>query len=115
MFQKIQVIGHVGSDPIQRETPTGKSVTNFTLAVNERFGQEERTTWYKVAAWNGLADVVSQYVHKGKLLFIEGRPSVESWTNDEGQSFARLVITAQELRLLSKAEPAGTAVDDIPV
>ena len=111
MFQKIQAIGYAGSDPIQRETANGHVVTNFSLAVNEKIGDTERTTWYTVTTWKALAQVASEYVHKGKLVFIEGRPSLESWTGDDGAARARLVITANEMRLLSKAE---TMADEIP-
>ena len=100
MFQEITVIGNAGQDPRANVTTTGKDVANFTIAVNEKHGENEKTTWFKVAAWNGLAKVVAEHVKKGRQLFVQGRVSLETWTDESGQLRADMVITADTIKFL---------------
>ena len=69
-LNKMIVIGNVGSDPEMRYTPNGSAVTNFSVAANRRYTtaegeQREETEWFRVAAWNRLAETCNQYVTKG--------------------------------------------------
>ena len=71
MFQQTIIIGNVGSDPELRYTAAGEPVANFSVATTERWksqdGQtQERTTWFRVAAWNKLAETCNQYLRKGR-------------------------------------------------
>lgn len=102
-YQSITIVGNVGRDPEMRYTPTGKAVTNFSVAVNERRGEEDVATWFKVTCWNGLAETVNQYLMKGSLVLVEGRISVESWSDRNGRPQSTLTITANTVRFLSRA------------
>ena len=113
-FHKITVVGNVGSEVSERVTATGKEVANFSLAVNERYGEAERTTWYKVTAWEGLSRIVAEHVQKGRLLLVEGTPAVEAWRDADGKPRAQMVITARELRFLG-AKPDTAEEEEIPV
>lgn len=77
MFQKIIVAGNVGADPETRLMPDGSQVTNFSVAVNRRWGsgsdRQEETTWFRVSAWGRQAEVVEQYVRRGMKVLVEGR------------------------------------------
>lgn len=68
MFQQTIAIGNLGNDPEARCTPTGKWVTHFNLAVNERYGERETTTWFRVEAWGKLGELCQQYLAKGRLV-----------------------------------------------
>ena len=114
-YHKITVIGHAGSEPDQQVTATGKNVANFPLYVNERFGDNERTIRYKVKAWNNLSQVVTEHLHKGQLLVVEGTPSIETWQGAEGEPRAQMVVTAQTLRFLGPKSNASTDDEDMPV
>lgn len=84
-FHQITVLGHVGRDPELTVTPDGTPLTKFTMAVTEKFGQEETTTWYNCTAWRGLAEVIEKYVQKGQMILVIGRPQVRQYTTKDGR------------------------------
>lgn len=98
-YQSTVITGHVGGEVTVNNLDKSK-VANFSVAVNERFGNTERTTWFQVAVWDALADIASQHIAKGRLVLIEGRISVNTWQNKAGETKCDLVLTAQRLRLL---------------
>ena len=87
-LNKVMLIGNVGAEPEIRTTAGGKKVAKLSLATsrtyNDRSGQQqEKTEWHRLTAWERLAEIIEQYVHKGDRLYIEG--SIEySQTEDEG-------------------------------
>ena len=117
MFEKHILVGNLGQDPEMRYTPTGKPVCNLSLAVNRRWtdpqGQtHDEATWYRVTAWDKLAELASEYCFKGQLILVEGdRIKVNTYTNREGKPAASIELTANVIRFLSKREgqtaPAG--------
>ena len=77
MYQKLTLVGHLGGNPEMRYLPDGTAVTNFSVAVNnnhtDRNGQKvEQTTWFRVSAWNNLAENVNQYLSRGSKVLVEG-------------------------------------------
>jgi single-strand DNA-binding protein len=119
MFQQTIVVGYVGSDPELRYTAAGKPVANFSVAVNERWksqdGQlQERTTWFRVATWDKLAETCSQYVTKGKQVMVIGRVSAHAYIAADNAPKAMIDVTASTVRFLGpagngKAEPSPFA------
>ena len=74
---KVQLIGRLGQDPEIRTLENGKKVAHFNLATNESYKNGEgtrieETTWHTIVAWNGLADLSSRFLSKGKEVCIEG-------------------------------------------
>ena len=109
MFQQTIVIGNVGNDPELRYTASGVPVANFSVAANERWksqdGQpQERTTWFRVAAWNKLAENCNQYLHKGSKVMVIGRVSAHAYIAADNAPKATIEVTATTVRFLS---PAG--------
>ena len=87
MYQKLILVGNLGSDPEMRYMPDGTAVTNFSVACNRRWtskdGQpQEETTWFRVAAWNKQAENCNQYLSRGRKVMVEGRliPDKETGT-----------------------------------
>ena len=106
-MHKILVIGNVGSDPEMRYTPNGSAVTSFSVATNRRYTtsageQKEETEWFKVSAWNKLAETCNQYVVKGMKVYVEGRVSSSAWTDKEGQSRSSLEINCSDVQFLTR-------------
>ena len=100
---KLQIIGNLGADCIQKEV-NGKTVINFNVAHTEKFKDaqgnlKERTTWVNCAYWTDRT-AVAQYLLRGKQIFAEGTPEVESYTNKEGQPAVTLRMRVQNLQLL---------------
>ncbi|MFO7917478.1 MAG: single-stranded DNA-binding protein [Anaerolineae bacterium] len=106
MYQKVIIIGNLGSDPEMRYTPDGTPVTNFSVATNRRWtdsdGQtQERTVWFRVTAWRRLAETCNQYLSKGRQVFVEGRlRTPEPYQGRDGQWRASLEVTARNVRFL---------------
>ena len=100
---KLQIIGNLGADCIQKEI-NGKNVINFNVAHSEKFKDaqgnlKEKTVWANCAYWTDRT-AVAQYLLKGKTVFVEGTPEVETYTNREGTFAATLRVRVQNLQLL---------------
>ena len=113
---KVQLIGRLGQDPDIRTLESGKKVVHFTMATNENYKsadgtKTEETTWHSIVAWNGLAELASKYLKKGREVCIEGRISYRSYTDKNGVPKSVTEIVASDLVLLS---PGGMAKEDLP-
>lgn len=100
---KLQIIGNLGKDCIVNEV-SGKTVINFSVAHTERYkdaqgNQKERTTWVECAYWTDKT-AISPYLKKGTMVFVEGSPSADPYTNKEGQAAATLRLRVQTVQLL---------------
>jgi single-strand DNA-binding protein len=88
-LNKVILIGNVGRDPEVRYLPSGDAVANFSLATTETWkdkqgGKQERTEWHNVSVFGKLAEIVRDYVTKGKQVYLEGSIATEEWTDKEG-------------------------------
>jgi single-strand DNA-binding protein len=107
------IIGNLGRDPEMRYTPQGTAVTSFSVAVSRSFNsrdgeQQEETDWFRVTAWNKLAEICNQYLTKGQRVYVEGRVSMRMWDGNDGQKHGSLELTATDLMMLSaKGEAVG--------
>jgi single-strand DNA-binding protein len=99
-YQNTLIIGNVGGEVTLRTTTTGKQVANFSVAVNERFGDQEQTTWFQVVTWEQLAQIAADHIDKGQLLLVEGRVSASTWTDQNGGVQVALKLTARNIRFL---------------
>ena len=118
MLNKMTVIGNVGSDPEMRYTPSGVPVTSFTVATNYRYNtregeSREETEWFRVVAWNRLAEVCNQYVTKGMRVYAEGRLKSDTWVGNDGQTRFRNEINANTVKFLDRASDRGGARDSL--
>ena len=110
MYNKITIIGNLGTDPEMRYTPSGSAVTSFRIAVNRTYTtasgeRREDTEWFTVNAWNQLAEQVNQYLTKGRQVYVEGRLNSRTWTGQDGQQRFNNEITANQVVFLSGGGP----------
>lgn len=119
MYQKLIIAGHVGSIE-QRYTPEGKAVTTFSLAASTR---KDETVWFRVTAWDKLAETAYQYVRKGSKVLVEGRLRADSSGNPnvfqrkDGTYGASFEVTADNVRFVGSKERDDAADDysaDVP-
>jgi len=121
MYETHTIVGYVGNKPQLRLLSDGTAVTNINVAVNRRWTdnngqQQERTTWYRVACWRKLGEVVSKYVDKGKLVLVTGNQlQTSTYTAQDGSTRATLELTADTVRFLSGPDESGDADDDLPI
>ena len=128
MYQKLVIVGNLGTDPEMRYTPSGQAVTNFSVATNRRYtssdgNQVDETTWFRVSVWGKQAESTNQYLKKGNKVLVEGRlnPDRETggprlWTRQDGTSAASFEMTAETVRFLTpRAESeSGYSTDAAP-
>jgi len=106
MINKVTLIGHLGADPELRYTPSGTAVCKLRLATTERYTdkageKQERTEWHRVTAWGKLAEICGQYLHKGRLIFIEGRLRNDTWEQDGVKRYSYEIV-ADEMKMLGR-------------
>jgi single-strand DNA-binding protein len=117
-LNRVQLIGYLGKDPESRFTPTGKKVAHFSLAVTQRWktGGEtkEYTEWVTVEAWGGLGEICQKYLHKGSLVYLEGRLKTDKYEEKgETKYFTKIVaLTLQMLDRKSTEEPVMTVDEE---
>ena len=112
MLNKILVIGNVGRDPEMRYTPNGNAVTSFSVAVNRRYtppnGEpQEETEWFRVTAWNRLAEQCNNYVTRGRKVYVEGRLKSSTWVGQDGQTRFTNEIIANTVTFLGSPQGGG--------
>lgn len=105
-FNKIILVGNLGRDPELRYTPQGVAVCDFSMATNERkrdkSGEyQDVPTWFRVTLWRNQAENAAKYLKKGNPVYIEGRLSLEEWTDRDGNSRQTLAVQATEMHFLS--------------
>jgi single-strand DNA-binding protein len=112
-YQKLLLVGNLGSDPEMRYTPSGQAVTNFSLAVNNNWTDQstgevhETTAWYRISVWGKQAETVNQYLSKGRQVLVEGRLTFDNetggpriWTDTNGKARASFEVNAFDVRFL---------------
>ncbi len=116
-FNKIILIGNLGRDPELRYTPQGTPVCSFTMATNEkrkdRSGEnQDVTTWFRVTFWGRQAETASQFLTKGKPIYVEGRLRIEEWNDRDGKPRYTLEVHATDMQFIgqrSAESGAGTS------
>ncbi|MDX1613311.1 MAG: single-stranded DNA-binding protein [Candidatus Promineifilaceae bacterium] len=113
MYQKIIIVGNLGTDPEMRYMPDGTAVTNFSVATNRRWTDRnsgeprEETTWFRVSVWRRQAETANQYLSKGRRVLIEGRlrpdpqtGSPRTFQRQDGTVGASYDLTADSVQFL---------------
>jgi single-strand DNA-binding protein len=104
------LIGNAGKDAELRYMASGTPQCKFSLAVNNRRRNqqtnewEDNTEWFNILIWGDTAERVSQYITKGKQLYIEGRLQTRSWDGDDGQKHYMTEVVANTVQLLGSRE-----------
>jgi single-strand DNA-binding protein len=103
-YNRIVLVGRLTRDPELRATPDGISVVRFRLAVNRsaRTGEEQQTDFFDIVAFRQLADTVANYMTKGKLVLVEGKLHMRSYTDREGNRRTAYEIVADTVRFLER-------------
>jgi single-strand DNA-binding protein len=103
---KVILVGNCGKDPEIRYLPSGQAVANISIATTSRRKDKqsgeniETTEWHRVTFYDKLAEIVGEYVKKGKPLYVEGRLKYGKFTNKDGQEQNTCDIIATEMQLL---------------
>ena len=120
-LNRVQLIGRLGKDPESRFTPTGKKVAHFSVAVSERWKSaegesKENTEWVNIEAWGRLGEICQQYLHKGSLVYIEGRLKTDKFEDKGGETKYYTKVVALSMQMLDRKpeEEPVAAVEEAP-
>ena len=102
---KVSIIGNLGRDAELRYLPSGLAVLDFSIAANERWTdrngqQQENTTWFRISVFGKQADVLKQYLTRGKQVYIDGRLRMNEYTDRNGEKRFSLDVKADTVQLL---------------
>jgi len=105
MLNKITLIGRMGGDPEVRYTQSGKAVANFSLATDETYknaaGEKVKDTeWFKLVLWDKVAEIAQQYLHKGDLIYVDGKVKSRQWEDNQGQTRTSVEVVVAQLKML---------------
>jgi single-strand DNA-binding protein len=114
-LNRVQLIGYLGRDPESKYTPTGKRVTDFPIAITNRWKGEdgepkEYTEWVHIEAWGRLAETCHEYLAKGSLVYVEGRLKTDRY-EDQGEHRYFTKVISQSVQFLSD-RPVDHSLDD---
>ncbi len=114
MVNKVLLIGHLAADPDVKATPGGTYVAKMRLATNTYAGKDdegkakERTEFHNLVAFGKLAEFAGQHLHKGRLIYADGRLQTSSWDDASGQKRYRTEVVVDEIRFVGP-KPAEAA------
>lgn len=111
-LNKVMLIGNVGNEPEIRTTASGKRVAKLSLATSWGTGDKEKTNWHRITAWERIAEIIEQYVHKGDRVYVEGSIEYSTTEDENGKPRYWTDIVVRELLMLSS--PSGNGEEDEP-
>jgi single-strand DNA-binding protein len=103
---KVILVGNLGNDPDTRYTPSGAAITTISIATSESWtdkqtGQkQERTEWHKVTFFGRLAEIASEYLKKGRQVYVEGSLRTDKYTDKQGVERYSTGVIANEMQML---------------
>ncbi|HEY6214187.1 MAG TPA: single-stranded DNA-binding protein [Vicinamibacterales bacterium] len=114
---KVILVGNLGRDAELRYTPGGAAVAKFSLATtetwNDKSGQkQERTEWHNIDIWGKQAETLTEYLRKGKQVYVEGRLQTDEYTDKEGVKRKSTKIRGDRIVLLGGGGRGGYARDE---
>jgi single-strand DNA-binding protein len=106
-LNKVMLIGRVVKKPEMRSTPSGQNVSSFSVVTNrmwtDKNGQkQEKAEFHNIVAWGRLSDIASQYLDKGKKIYVEGHLQTRDWEGQDGNKRYRTEIVADNFIMLDK-------------
>lgn len=109
---KVMLIGNLGKDPDVQVLEGNIAVAKFPLATTESYKDKtgklmSQTEWHMVVLWRGLAELSHKYLHKGSLVYIEGRLKTRTWDDKDGNKKFATEIVGENLIMLDKRGEGG--------
>lgn len=110
-LNRVQLIGNLTRDPELRYTPNGTAVCSFGLATGRSWTTEsgekrEETEFHRIVSWNKLAELCSQFLVKGRKVYVEGRLQTRNWTGQDGNQRTTTEIVINDMILLDSKRPS---------
>lgn len=118
-LNRVQLIGNLTRDPELRYTPNGNAVVTFSLATNRSWTTDsgekrEEVDFHRIVAWNKLAELCSQFLTKGRKVYVEGRLSTRNWTAQDGSQKSTTEVIIDDMILLDSKGGAQASHGEEP-
>ena len=117
---KAIIVGRLGKDPEVRVLENGVAVASFSIATSETYkdkttGERKETPaeWHNIVLWRRLAEVASKYLHKGDLVYIEGKLRTRSWEKDNVKHYTTEIV-GETMNMLSSKSATENAASPLP-
>ena len=109
---KVMLVGHLGRNAELRYTPGGDAVATLSVATSESWkdkqgAKKEKTEWHRVVVWGKTAEALSEYLTKGKLVYVDGRLQTRQWDDKDGNKRYTTEIRCDRLTMLSSQSGSG--------
>jgi single-strand DNA-binding protein len=107
-LNRVQLIGNLTRDPELRYTPQGTAVCSFSIATNRSWTtdsgeKKDEADFHRIVAWNKLAELCSQFLTKGRKVYVEGRLSTRNWTGQDGSQRSTTEVIISDMILLDSS------------
>ncbi len=111
---RVIIVGHLGSDPESRYTPSGAATTSFSLATNETWRDsngelQEHTEWHRCVLFGKSAEMAKEYLKKGQMVYVEGNLRTRSWEDKEGLQRSTTEVRCNMFTMLGRKMSEGTS------
>lgn len=112
-LNKVMLMGNITRDPEVRYTPKGTAVTDIALAINRSYSTDdgerrEETTYVDVTYWGRQAEIIGEYMKKGRPIYVEGRLQLDQWEDKAtGQNRSRLKVVGDNFQFLGSRDDSG--------
>ena len=109
-LNKVMLIGNLGQDPEVRETQSGQTVTNVSLATSEQWTdkntgeKKEQTEWHRLVFWGKVAEIAGEYLSKGSKIFVEGQLQTRQWEDKAGATRYTTEVRVRDMQMLSYSD-----------
>jgi len=113
-YINVTVVGALGRDPEVKSTPSGKKVANFSVAVDQGFGDAKKTEWVNVVVWEKLAELAERFLKKGKTIALSGTLQTRSWDKDGVKQYRTEVVARDITFLDGGSKPEGSSRTTAP-
>ena len=115
---KVILVGNLGQDPELKNTPSGQSVCNFSLATNEVYKnkageKQERVEWHRIVVWGPQAESCHKYLRKGSSAYIEGRNQTRQWDDKDGNKRYTTEVVGDRVVFLGAKDAGGAPVESV--
>ena len=117
-LNKVMILGRVGRDPELKQTKSDTALTVFSVATTESYkdragNKKEETEWHKIVCWGKTAEIVAKYLHKGDLVYVEGKIHTDSYEKD-GEKRYQTQIVARDVKFLTPKNRGGDSSANAP-
>lgn len=118
-LNKVQLIGNLTRDPELRYTPAGTAVCSFSIATNRVWttqsgDKKEEADFHRIVSWNKLAEICSQFLAKGRKVYVEGRLSTRSWQAQDGTQRSTTEVVASDMIILDSRRDTEGQDTELP-